>query len=110
MACLQRNFQQSSSGNQRPFKKLQGSRASAFAEMHQPTLRLLPERGYEYAERKVARVSVDYRVDGHYYSVQYRHAQAQVDARTTRTAAEPLQRGQRIAGHAHCTFKTRARR
>jgi len=38
--------------NQRPFKKLPGSRASAFAEMDQPALRPLPEHDYEYEEWK----------------------------------------------------------
>jgi hypothetical protein len=41
--------------NQRPFKKLPGSRASAFADMDQPALRALPLRAYEYAEWKLAR-------------------------------------------------------
>ena len=45
--------------NQRPFKKLPGSRASAFAEMDQPALRTLPLKAYEYAEWKLARVGVD---------------------------------------------------
>src|SRR5476649_142376 len=73
--------------NQRPFKKLPGSRASAFAEMDQPALRPLPECDYEYAEWKVARVGVDYHVevDGHYYSVPCQHARAQVDVRMTRS-------------------------
>jgi hypothetical protein len=53
--------------NQRPFKKLPGSRASAFANMDQPALRALPLKAYEYAEWKLARVGVDYHVeaDGH---------------------------------------------
>jgi hypothetical protein len=57
--------------SQRPFKKLPGSRTSAFAEMDQPALRPLPELRYEYAGWKVARVGIDYHVEvyGHYYSV-----------------------------------------
>ena len=95
--------------NQRPFKKLPGSRASAFAEMDQPALRALPEQHYEYAEWKVARVGVDYHVevDGHYYSVPCQHARAQVDVRMTRSTVEVFQRGQRIASHAQCAFKGR---
>ena len=54
--------------NQWPFKRLTGSRASAFAEMDQPALRALPEQHYEYADWKVALFGVDYHVevDGHY--------------------------------------------
>lgn len=93
--------------NQRPFKKLPGCRASAFAEMDQPALRLLPERPYEYAEWKVARVGVDYHVeaDGHYYSVSYRHAHAQVNVRLTAGTVEIFRRGQRLASHVRSTFK-----
>lgn len=78
-------------------------------EMDQPALRPLPERRYEYAEWKVARVGVDYHVevDVHYYSVPYQHARAQVDVRVTKATAEILQRGQRIASHAYCAFKGR---
>lgn len=44
--------------------------------MDQPVMHALPERGYEYTERKVARVGVDYRVEvaHHYYSVPCRQA------------------------------------
>ncbi len=88
--------------NQRPFKKLPGCRASAFAEMDQPALRPLPQRRYEYAEWKVARVGIDYHVeiDGHYYSVPCQHARAQVDVRVTKMTVEIFQRGQRIASQA----------
>ena len=56
--------------NRRPFKKLPGSRESAFAEMDRPALRPLPESRYEFAEWKVATVGIDYHVEiaGHYYS------------------------------------------
>jgi transposase len=93
--------------NQRPFKKLPGSRASAFAEMDQPALRPLPEHGYEYAEWKVARVGVDYHVeaDGHYYSVPCQYARSQVDVRMTRTTVEVFRRGERIASHVQCAFQ-----
>jgi transposase len=95
--------------NQRPFKKLPGSRASAFAEMDQPALQALPMLRYEYAEWKVARVGVDYHVevDGHYYSVPCQHARAEVDVRVTKTTVELFQRGRRIASHLYCAFKGR---
>ncbi|WP_446033153.1 Mu transposase domain-containing protein, partial [Pseudomonas frederiksbergensis] len=56
--------------NQRPFKKLPGSRRSAFETLDQPALQPLPEHPYVYAEWKKVRVHIDYHVevDGHYYS------------------------------------------
>ncbi|MFC6522965.1 IS21 family transposase [Undibacterium arcticum] len=95
--------------NARPFKKLPGCRASAFAEMDQPALRPLPEKAYEYAEWKLARVGIDYHVDvgGHYYSVPCQFARQQVDVRTTATTVEVFHRGTRLASHVHCTFKGR---
>ncbi|MFM0515563.1 IS21 family transposase, partial [Paraburkholderia sp. RL17-373-BIF-A] len=57
--------------NNRPFKKLPGSRRSVFDEIDRPALRPLPEQPYQYAEWKVARIGPDYHVelDQHYYSV-----------------------------------------
>ena len=95
--------------NQRPFKKLPGSRASAFAEMDQPALRTLPLKAYEYAEWKLARVGVDYHVeaDGHFYSVPCQHARQQVDVRLTDATVEMFQRGVRLSSHLRSTFKGR---
>jgi transposase len=95
--------------NDRPFKKLPGCRASAFAEMDQPALRALPALPYEYAAWKVARVGVDYHVevDGHFYSVPCQHARAQTDVRVTKATIEIFLRGQRVASHACSTFKGR---
>jgi transposase len=87
--------------NQRPFKKLPGCRASAFAELDLPALRALPVIAYEYAEWKLVRVGFDYHVevDGHYYSVPFLHAREQVDVRTTTTTVEIFRQGQRLASH-----------
>ena len=93
--------------NDRPFKKLPGCRASAFAEMDQPALRALPAQPYEYAAWTVVRVGVDYHVevDGHFYSVPCHHARAQTDVRVTKATIEIFLRGQRVASHACSTFK-----
>ncbi|MBB6155262.1 hypothetical protein HDC30_002485 [Pseudomonas sp. JAI115] len=48
--------------NQKPFKKLPGSRRSAFETLDQPTLQALPEHPYVYAEWKKVRVHIDYHV------------------------------------------------
>ena len=95
--------------NQRPFKKLPGSRASAFAAMDQPVLRALPIKTYEYAEWKLARVGPDYHVeaDGHYYSVPSEHARQKVDVRMTSATVEIFYRGSRLSSHLRSAFKGR---
>lgn len=95
--------------NERPFKKLPGCRASAFAEMDQPALRVLPALPYEYAAWTVARVGVDYHVevDGHFYSVPCRYTRAQMDVRVTKATVEIFLRGQRVASHAASVLKGR---
>ncbi|KVR67511.1 IS21 family transposase [Burkholderia ubonensis] len=88
--------------NNKPFKKLPGCRRSAFEELDRPALRPLPERPYQFAQWKLARVGIDYHVEvvEHFYSVPYRYAREQVDVRYTRTSVEIFHRGQRIAAHA----------
>jgi transposase len=87
--------------NQRPFRKLPGSRASVFAEVDRPALRPLPAQPYVHADWKRARVGLDYHVevDGHYYSVPYGLARQSVDLRITAGTIEVLHRGQRVASH-----------
>ena len=87
--------------NQRPFKKLPGSRQSAFAELDRPALHPLPATRYEFADWKVATVGIDYHVEfaSHYYSVPYRFAREKVDVRATATTVELFHRGQRVASH-----------
>ncbi len=57
--------------NHRAFKKLPGSRVSAFEAIDRPAMKPLPAQRYEYAEWLKAKVYIDYHVeaDGHYYSV-----------------------------------------
>ena len=95
--------------NQRPFKKLPGSRASTFAELDQLALRALPASRYEFAEWKVATVGIDYHIEvaGHYYSVPFRFARQKVDVRVTATTIEVFQRGQRITSHARNSVRGR---
>ena len=52
-------------------------------------LKALPDEPYEYSEWRVRRVGVDYHVDidAHYYSVPYRFARAEVEARLRPPAA-----------------------
>jgi transposase len=87
--------------NTKPFQKLPGSRASAFAALDQPALLPLPLQRYEIARFKSVRVQVDYHieVDGHRYSVPHALVGQVLEARITLGAIELLHRGQRVACH-----------
>jgi len=87
--------------NQRPFQKLPGSRATAFAALDAPALLPLPAQRYELAQFKTVKVHIDYHVevDGHFYSVPHAYVGQSLDARSTRHTVELLQRGQRVASH-----------
>lgn len=87
--------------NTRPFQKLPGSRASAFAALDAPALQPLPAQHYELARFKTARVHIDYHVevDRHRYSVPHALVGQVLDARITRHVVELLHRGQRVASH-----------
>ncbi|MCO3750534.1 IS21-like element IS1491 family transposase, partial [Pseudomonas aeruginosa] len=87
--------------NQRPFKKLPGSRQTAFDSLDRPALRPLPEQPYVYAEWKKARVHIDYHVevDGHYYSVPYQLVKKQLEVRLTARTVECFHANQRVASH-----------
>lgn len=88
--------------NNRPFKKLPGSRQEAFEKLDAPYLKPLPAKRYEMAEFKVARVNVDYHIEyaGHYYSVPNALVRQQVDLRITQTAVEVYAKHKRVAIHA----------
>lgn len=89
--------------NTKPFKKLPGSRLSAFETLDQPALRALPAQGYEYAQWKKARANIDYHVEyeGHYYSVPHTLVGQVVDLRVTARTVECLHNNQRVASHVH---------
>ena len=59
--------------NNHPFQKLSATRTTLFKTLERLALKPLPEKPYEYAEWKKARVNIDYHieVDHHYYSVIY---------------------------------------
>lgn len=83
--------------NARPFKKIEGSRASWFALVDKPALRELPSTRFEDARWLRTRVGNDYhiRVDGHYYSVPYQLSFEEVEVRVTATTVA----GKRVASH-----------
>lgn len=89
--------------NARGFKKLPGSRASAFQTLDQPMLRALPATRMQIARFKRARVNIDYHVelDSHYYSVPHRLARTEVELRVTTSTVEAFAGQQRVAVHAY---------
>jgi transposase len=95
--------------NQRPFKKLPGSRQSLFEALDRPALRPLPAQPYEYAEWKLARVNIDYHVevDGHYYSVPYALVKQQLEVRLSAHVVELFHKGTRVASHQRSPHKGR---
>lgn len=66
------------------------TRRQLFEEIDYPALRPLPVERYVFAEWKIRRAGLDYHVDidKHYYSVPYRFAREQVEARIAGTAQE----------------------
>ena len=93
--------------NERPFKKLPGSRKEAFEQLDRDHLRALPAMPYVIADWKHARVNIDYHVelDQHYYSVPYNLVRKEVDLRITRGMLEVFINGTRVASHARNTHK-----
>lgn len=101
--------------NQRPFKKLPGSRRTLFEQLDRPALRPLPAQPYVFATWKKARVSIDYHiaVEHHYYSVPYQLVKCEVEVRLSAHTVEIFHRGKRVASHrrssrrgAHTTVNT----
>ncbi len=87
--------------NERPFKKLPGSRRELYEQLDKPVLQSLPAQPYVFAVWKKARVNIDYHIEleRHYYSVPYQLVKAQVDARLAAQTVEIFHRGKRVASH-----------
>jgi transposase len=77
------------------------TRRQLFEETDAPKLRSLSAEPYVLAEWRLRKVGLDYHVDldGHLYSVPYRHARAVVEIRATLRTVEIFLQGQRIAAH-----------
>jgi transposase len=87
--------------NHRPFRKLEGNRATRFEKLDRPALRPLPAERYVFSQWKKARVHIDYHVEveDHYYSVPYALLHRQLDVRYTAMTVEIFHGGQRVASH-----------
>lgn len=93
--------------NGKPFQKLPGSRASAFADLDAPALQTLPLQPWELAAFKSVRVHIDHhvKIEGHRYSVPQNLVGLLLEARITADAVELLHRGQRVAAHQRSAHK-----
>jgi transposase len=87
--------------NQRPFKKMEGSRQILFETLDKPALKPLLATPYEFARWKKARVNIDchIQVENNFYSVPYHLVHKQVEARISANTVEVFYQGQRIASH-----------
>jgi transposase len=83
--------------NSRKMEHLEKSRRELFEELDQPALRPLPEKPYEYATWKAARVNIDYHVDfeKHFYSVPFTLIHEEVRIRATERLVEIFHKSQR---------------
>lgn len=88
--------------NNRPFQKLDGSRASLFASLDGPALSPLPAQPWQWATFKTVKAHIDYHVevDLHRYSVPHSLVGLELEARITDALVEVLHRGQLVACHA----------
>ena len=96
--------------NNRPFKKLSGSRMSRFLEIDKPALQPLPALAFEYAEWQIKkRAGIDYHVEvyDHYYSIPYQLRKEYLDVRLTGSIAEIFFHSKRIASHIRSYAKGR---
>jgi len=93
--------------NNRQMQKLHRSRKEMFETLDKTAALPLPERRYEYAEWKKARVNIDYHIDvgSHYYSVPYPLIHQQVEVRITASTIEVFSKGQRQTSHARSYVK-----
>ncbi len=87
--------------NERPFRKLPGSRRELFERLDRPALKPLPRIAYRYTEVKKASVYIDYHVEvnAHYYSVPHRLVGAKVEVHASAATVAIYHRGRCVAQH-----------
>jgi len=87
--------------NQREMLHLGKSRQQLFEELDRPALRPLPEKPYEFAIWKNAKVNIDYHIafEGHYYSVPHTLVRQEVRLRASESIVQIFHHGQPVAIH-----------
>ena len=93
--------------NNRPFKKLPGSRRSHFESYEKSALKPLPKHRYEFVLIKKAQVNLDYHVeiDEHYYSVPHQYIGKTVEYHLSQKIVSLFHNDQRIAIHKRSEVK-----
>jgi transposase len=88
--------------NAKVMRRLGKSRVQLLEELERPALKALPDKPFEYASWKRARVAPDYHVEiaDHFYSVPSKLIREIVEARITAATVEIFHKGHRIASHA----------
>ena len=88
--------------NRRIMKKMKKSRRELFELWDKPHALPLPEKRYEFAEWKKAKVQFNYHIayDNHHYSVPYTLIHKTADIKATRMLVEVYHQGNRICCHA----------
>ncbi len=92
--------------NDRPFKKLPGSRAELFRTIERPAMTALPATRYEFARWRLGlKVNIDCHVDldRHYYSVPHQLVGRRVDVRATATTVEVFCASKQVASRLRST-------
>jgi transposase len=91
--------------NERPFRKLEGSRRGWFEKLDRPALRPLPAERFALEAWKKATVNIDYHIEFErcLYSVPYHLTRQAVDVRVTSSTVEIFHRGERVASHVRLT-------
>jgi transposase len=87
--------------DRRVLRSIGQTRRALFEEIDKPVLKPLPPEPYVFAEWRLRRAGLDYHVeiDRHFYSVPYRFAREQLDARITARTVELFHKGERVAAH-----------
>ncbi|WP_108649425.1 IS21 family transposase [Dongshaea marina] len=87
--------------NNRPFKKLPGSRKSQFELLDKPVLKSLPQNPYQFTRVKAVRVHIDYHIelDKHYYSVPYTLLKRKLEAHICDNLVRIYHGGRCVATH-----------
>ena len=93
--------------NNRPFSKMDGTRAVLFEALDRPAMRPLPADRYEFATWKTAKVNIDYHLEleRHYYSVPHQLVGQHVDVRAAEHTVEVFFAANRVASHRRSRIK-----
>lgn len=88
--------------NNRPFKKLNGTRQQWFDSLDKPALKALPKHAYQYTDIKPVKVNIDYHVeyDQHLYSVPHHLVGEKLELHAKDLLIEMYFHHQRVCSHA----------